>query len=433
MKLPRRSTSGPRRPSSVGRVIYRATKRLEGHTIALGLLVAAVGLAMAWVAWESVNGVPLQQRYELNAVIPTEAPVLAKGDVVRVAGRLAGIITDVKPYKGNRKVTMELRPAFAPVGRDASAKVRVKSLVYLTYLELQPGNINDAMAAGGTIPLARTGSNVDLLEVVQLFDKRSREALKRTIYDTGVGLAGRGGELNSALGDLPALTYDGSSELRALTSTRGAIARSVAGAERVARGLGGARGDDVAALLRAGNTTLRTIAGRSPELDETIRRLRPVEDELLATSPLADPVLDETTRLSRTLEPVFGRLERALPSLNRTLASGDELRRQTARLTGYLRPVLRAATPVIAALEPTVATIDPLRRPLNRLTGTLDPYENDITRAAGNIIAATRLGYAEGQTAPNSATLRFAPIFACHPNRNPYPKPGVARRQAKPC
>ncbi len=238
-------TGGGRRPSRVAQLIYKATRRLEGHTVALGLLVAAVGLAMAVVAYQSVNGVPLQKRYALNAVFPGNSPVVAKGDTVRIAGRLAGLVTEVEPYKGGRRVSMELRPKFSPVGRDASAKVRVKSLVYLTYVELTPGNIKGApMADGGTIPLSRAGSNVDLLEVVELFDRKSRETLKKTIYNTGIGLAGRGGELNEALGDLPPLTRQFKDQLRAVTREPGAIARSVAGASRVTRGLRGERGDE---------------------------------------------------------------------------------------------------------------------------------------------------------------------------------------------
>ena len=415
-------------------LIYSATRRAEGHTVALGLLVAAIGLAMAVVAYQSVNGVPLQKRYALNAVFPGNSPVVAKGDTVRIAGRLAGLVTEVEPYKGGRKVSMELRPKFAPVGRDASAKVRVKSLVYLTYVELTPGNSRDApMADGGTIPLRRTGSNVDLLEVVELFDRRSRETLKRTIYNTGVGLAGRGGELNQALGDLPPLTRQTKDQLRALTRERGAIARSVAGASRVTRGARGERRDDVEGLIGAGSTTLGTIAGRAPELRRTIDLARPLEDELIRTAPLANPVLDELTRLSIALDPALASLERSLPGLNRALASGDELRRETTRQTGFLRPVLREATPVIANLETTVATIDPLLKSLDRLTGTLDPYADDITTSAEQIISATSRRYAEGQTAPGNPVLRFAPVFSCHPHRNPYPKPGEARRQAKPC
>ena len=97
-----------------------------------------------------------------------------------------------------------MRPAFAPIGNDARANVKVRSIVYLTYLEIFPGNIDDPMPEGGTIPLERSGSGVDLLEVAQIFDERSREALKGAISAAGTGVAGRGEDINAGIADLGA-------------------------------------------------------------------------------------------------------------------------------------------------------------------------------------------------------------------------------------
>ena len=420
-------------PNRFARAVSGTTRRLEGHTIALGLAVTAVGVVLAYIAWSSINGVPFQDRYELKAVVPRDSPILQEGDAVRIAGRLAGLVTEVEPGQRNMKVGMELRPSFAPVGRDARAKVRVKSLIYLTYVELDPGDLDDPMPEGGTIPLRHTGSNVDLLEVVQLFDRESRETLKKAIFNTGVGLAGRGEELNAALADLPHIARDGTAQLEAVTSERGAIAESLEGAGGVARGLGGERSDDVAATIGSGSAVLDTVAGRSEELGASIDLLRPVEDEFLLTAPLLDPVLEDAGELSRTLSPVLGELTAALPDLNRALALGDELRRETDRLTSFIDPVLEAATPVIAALEPTVASIDPLLEPLTEFVGEISPYADDITAAAQGVLSATGVRYPEGQTAPDNPALRFSTVLTCHRPRDPYPEPGTTTGHSQSC
>lgn len=185
-------TQRVRKPGRTASALRSATQRLARHKLLLGLIVAAIGLALAVVAWESVNGVPFQNRYKVQVEVAADSPILKEGDSVRVAGRFAGLITDVKPDDGDVVVTAELRPEFAPLGNDATALVRVRSVVYLTYLEIDPGNVDDPMAEGGTIPLARTGSGVDLLEVVQLFDEKTRDALSRTVTTAGIGVAGGG-------------------------------------------------------------------------------------------------------------------------------------------------------------------------------------------------------------------------------------------------
>jgi hypothetical protein len=161
--------------------------------------------------------------------------------------------------------------------------------------------------------------------------------------------------------------------------------------------------------------------------------LRPFEDELLRTAPLADPVLTGATRLTTTLRPALVKLAAALPDLNRALSEGDVLRRQTDRLTGFLRPVIRAATPVIASLEPTVASIDPLLTSLTRLVDTVTPYRQDFVRAGQGIIAATSRKLPEGQTAPGNPALRFAPVLTCLGGRDPYPAPNSTRSHSQPC
>jgi ABC-type transporter Mla subunit MlaD len=420
----RTPSTGTRPPGRLAHAIGRATRRLEGHTLALGFAVAAVGAVLAYIAWASINGVPFQDRYTLKAMIPADSPVVADGDAVRMAGQLAGLVTAVEPEDGAAEVTMELRPQFAPVGRDAQAVVRVRSLIYLTYVEIRPGNTDEPMPEGGTIPVERAGSNTDLLEVVELFDRRARETLRQSIYNAGVGLAGRGRQLNAALADLPAITGDGTPQLEALTREPGALGELVEGAGRSLRGLRGERADDVGALVGSGAAVLGTVAGRAPELGATLELLRPTGDELLATAPLIDPLLADATELSETLRPVVDELGGTLPELNRALRRGDELRTDTDRLTAALRPELRAAAPVLAALEPTIASIDPMLGPLRRLLRVLGPFEDDISRASQGLISATTARFPQGQTAPNNPALRFTPVFTDHPCRDPFPAPG---------
>ncbi len=422
-----------KKPGPFVRRVRSATGRLEGREMLLGLIVAAIGLGLAWIAWASVNGVPLQNRYEVKAEIPADAPILKKGDSVRVAGRFAGLITEVEPDDGHLLVTAELRPEFAPLGTDARANVKVRSIVYLTYLELIPGDVDDPLPEGGTIPLARTGSGVDLLEVVQIFDRRAREALSDITVSAGTGVAGRGEDVNATIADLGASLPDLASQVSAATSEPGAIAEIIAGGARVARGLRGGAPDDVGALVVSASAAVGAIAAHESELAQAVELLAPAQDELARAAPLADPVLVEGAAAARELRPAARALADALPQVNRLLASGDEIRTETGRLTAQINPVLAAAAPVLAALRPTVASIKPLLGPLRRVVDTVAPYTADIQLAGKGIVSATNNSIPVGHTASGNPALRFAPVLTCHRARDPYPGPGETLEHSEPC
>jgi phospholipid/cholesterol/gamma-HCH transport system substrate-binding protein len=423
----------PKAPGPFTRTVRRSTQRLEGKELLLGFVVAAIGALLAWVAWASVNGVPLQNRYEVKVEVAADAPILKPGDTVRVAGRLAGLITDVEPDNGHVLVTAELRPDFAPIGTDARANVKVRSIVYLTYLELFPGSVDDPMPEGGTIPLARSSSGVDLLEVVQLFDRRARAALQDTVTSGGVGFAGRGEDVNAALQDLGASSADLTSQMQAATSQPGAIAGIVRGAAGTFAGLRSGDETNFGALIVESSSVAGAIAARNADLADSLDLLRPFEDEVLRAAPLADPLLDDAAVAARDLTPAARELAGALPAVNRVLGLGDRIRRETARLTAAINPVLVAAAPILHDLRPTVASIKPLLGPLRRLVDGVAPYERDIRLAGKGIIAATDNSIPVGQTAPDNPALRFAPIFTCHQARDPYPDPGEPLEHSQAC
>jgi ABC-type transporter Mla subunit MlaD len=417
----------------ISRRVAGAANSLGRHTLFLGLVVAAVGAMLAAVAYQSVNGVPFQDRYELKAHVPADAPIIRAGDAVRIAGRLAGIVTEVSPIEGGSEVEMELTPSHAPVGRDVSASIRIKSLIGLTYVELHPGNVDDPLPEGETIPVGRIDKGVDILQIVELFDEEARQALREAAFNAGIGLAGRGVAVNEMLGDLPVAVEEGEPLLAALTEETGTLGELIVSLRRLNRGLRGERDDDPGAVVESGSEAIGALANRSEELGQTLELLRPVSDELLTTAPLADAFLEEIPPLSAALTEPFEALVAGLPELNAVLASGDQLREEIDRQVALMLPAIEAAIPVVVDLQPTVASVEPLLEPLNRLLDTISLYENDVITSAKGLISATMKQYPEGQTAPGANALRFSPVFTCHTNRSPYPGPGEPAKDSAPC
>jgi ABC-type transporter Mla subunit MlaD len=426
-----------RRPSRVNQRLSGAASKLDDHKLLLGVVVMLVGAFLAYVAFVSTTGPPFQSRYEIKVEVPADAPPMREGQAVRIAGQLAGLVSNVEPDRrnGGAEVTANItKTAFRPIGADARAAVRVHSIVYATYLELYPGDRSDPLPSGATIEQARVSSGVDLLEVVELFDEGARRSLRQTVVNGGFGLAGRGSSLNEAAGDLGPTAAGLRRQLGAATSTEGAIERLIAGAATTANALRGVRDDDVAALIGSGGEVLGAVAGRGTELAEAIRRLRPFEDELLASAPLAEPLLDDLGETAVALEPAVAGLNDALPAVNRLLGLGGVLERETARITARTKPILRTTRPLAVEMFPTVAALDPLVPDVDRIVETITPYRRDIKLAGEGLAEATSVRFPFGQGPGAGAPAgRVIPVLSCHRARNPFPEPGAALGDREKC
>lgn len=430
--------------------ISRGTEKVDSYRTPLGLAVLAIGAFLAYTAFKATTGPPFLPEYKITVKVASDAPPLRKGQAVRVGGSLAGLIKDVRPDPKNGLTLVQVnlsKTAFRPLPADTTAFVRVHSIVYETYLGLQPGTSKQKLKDGDTLAaVARSGT--DLLEVVQLFDKQAREDLSKTLVNAGFGLAGRGRDLNQALRDLPATSRYLGDQLRAATATRGALARLVSGGARTASGLRGRRPDDVGALIASGDRTFAATASRSAQLQEAIARLRPFEDEVLRTAPVATPALDEVARTATSLRPVLRNLRAQLPDLNRLATRGDALRTGFAALLGggasgsaggggggsvgtgtstdgIANQVLVAARPVVRGLYPIQTALGPLNRSLATLLATVTPYLADIDQAGRRLQNATSIRYGRGSK-PNAPALRLVPVLSGHPCQNPQPAPGDA-------
>lgn len=416
--------------------LHRGLTRLERHTVPIGLIVIVAAGGIGLVSAVAVNGLPWQDRYELTAMVSTEAPPLKDGDEVRIAGDRVGQITDVQPARGAEaaRVTMEIDNDAAPVGQDARATVRLKSLAYLFYIQIDPGDRSRPLPEGATIPLSRSSTGTELLTAVKDFDRATRIAQKRAITVNGLGLHDQGRNLNAAIGDLPATLRQITPELGALSPREGNLAGLLAGARGTARGFQGRRGDDVAAAIPAARGTLEAFASRDSELSRTYGLLRPFEDQARATLPDADALLRETTRMARVFTPAARALREATPPLNQLLRRGRTLSTEVDRLADDADPVLRAGRPLVGDLYAPAALLGPFARPFTPFAAHLSRYPQELKVAFEYYTDNNDDFFARGNTAPNNPVLRFGGILSgCAGGREAFPEPGETLGHSAPC
>src|SRR6185437_10009790 len=86
-----------------------------------------------------------------------------------------------------------------PLPADTKAIVLSVSAIGLKYLELEKGHSSKTIKAGQEIPADQTKEPVDIDQLFNMFDEKTRTAIQINTNNFGDGLAGRGLELNETI------------------------------------------------------------------------------------------------------------------------------------------------------------------------------------------------------------------------------------------
>jgi ABC-type transporter Mla subunit MlaD len=101
---------------------------------------------------------------------------------------------------------------------DTRAIVLSVSAIGLKYLELEKGTSHKMLKAGQTIPVSQTREPVDIDQLFDMFDKKTRNGIETNTINFGDGLAGRGLGLNNTISELRPLVTKAIPVLRNLAS-----------------------------------------------------------------------------------------------------------------------------------------------------------------------------------------------------------------------
>jgi phospholipid/cholesterol/gamma-HCH transport system substrate-binding protein len=164
--------------------------------LAVGAVVVAVA-ALAIVLLGSGSSYNVHGRFQ-------SASQLVKGDLVQVAGAPIGSVKGIKlTDDGKADIKMAITDdRYKPLLDGTRAIIRQASLsgVANRYIDLQlpSGNAkHDDIPSGGLIPESRTTTAVDLDQLFNTFDPKTRDALRRLIRGYGTSYGGRGKQANA--------------------------------------------------------------------------------------------------------------------------------------------------------------------------------------------------------------------------------------------
>ena len=367
---------------------------MQTSTPSLGKVLTMVLFALSCFGlllflWLSFGGpVPLKPKgYEFKVAFP-EATQLGTEADVRVAGVNVGKVrakTIDQAHRNRTVATIEVDPDYAPIARDARAILRQKTLLGETYVELTPGHLRRAgpVPDGGWLPDGQVKGTVQLDEIFDALDPRTRRAFQGWQQQLATAIRGHGQDLNDALGTLPAFADDGTDLLRvldgqkqqtqALIRNTGVVFGALTQDERKLHNL----------IVTAGQTFDAT-ARRQQALADTFEIFPTFLDESKLTFARLETFSKDTDPLVRDLRPA---LRDAVPTLRDVRALAPDLRRTFTNLDPLITAAktgLPATSQTLDGIRPMLAELQPFLEELNPVLQFLEYHQLDTADFISN-------------------------------------------------
>jgi phospholipid/cholesterol/gamma-HCH transport system substrate-binding protein len=296
--------------------------------VALGALVLAVAV-VAVLLLRGDGGSTYKLRFE-------NAGQLVKDDDVQVGGRRIGSVRKISLTDDNQaEITISVQGDYAPLHEGTTAIVRATSLSGIAnrYVALTPGpNSNRELPEGATLGTDKTTSIVDLDQLFDTLNPKTRASLQQFIQGNAQWYDHRGAQANAATKYFnPALSSSRRlvNELVANQQTLNAFLRNAA---RTTSALAERR-DDLSSLVANANGTASAIAAENTSFNQA-----------LALLPGA----------LRKANTTFVNLRATLDDLDVLVAESKPATKDLARFLRELRPLVRDARPTIADLRTLV-------------------------------------------------------------------------------
>jgi phospholipid/cholesterol/gamma-HCH transport system substrate-binding protein len=295
---------------------------------AVGALLVAVAV-VAWLLLRGDGGTSYKLRFE-------NAGQLVRGDDVQIGGRRVGSVNDIKLTDDNQaEIDITVQGGYAPLHQGTTALIRATSLSGIAnrYVALTPGpNSNRELPEGAQLGTDETTSIVDLDQLFDTLDPKTRASLQGFIQGSAQWYDNRGREANAAtkyfnpaisstdalVNELVANQQTLTAFLRNSSKTVGAIAE---------------RRDDLANLVSNANTTATAIGDENVSLDQALA------------------VLPRTLRKANS---TFVNLRATLDDLDVLVSASKPATKDLARFLRELRPLVHDAGPTISDLRTLV-------------------------------------------------------------------------------
>ena len=352
----------------------RTQKGQEGSTLARTVAVLAL-LAACALAVVTLLGGGDGHRYKL---LFETGGQLVPGNEVLIAGQAVGSVDEIDlTDDGQAEVNVTLD---RPMMEGTTAQIRLTSLSGIAnrYVALHMGpDSGEELPEGTTLAADETSSPVDLDQLFNAFDAKTRSALQNVFKGQATVYAGREAQANRAYRYLAPGLQSTERLLAELNRDQQDFERFLVTGSRVL-GAVAERRTDLSELTGNANEALGAIAAENAALDRSLAALPPAMRQanttfvnLRAALDDLDPLVATTGRVTDDLEPFLRELrpvaQRAVPVVGDLRdvfdlpGSGNDLADALGALPGARRQARAAVPRAIAAMNQTQDEVTALR------------------------------------------------------------------------
>jgi phospholipid/cholesterol/gamma-HCH transport system substrate-binding protein len=246
--------------------------------------------------------------------------------------------------------------------------------------------------------------------VLGSFDTTAQHNLQAFLSGTAVALAGRGQDLNNAIGNLdPAITQL-SALVGALNEQQSNI-RSVINNGGIVLTTLGDRSADLQSLITAGNQVFSATAAENASLTATVNALVPFDVQLRTTLLSLNTTLGIAKPTLAVLRPVAPLLPPALSAVIQLSGPATALLREAPSLFSAANAALPAITRFSQAFKPAVDVLLPAAQQLAPIITFVAQYRQELVAAMGNLAADLQAKSSAVTSTGSASYLRAASVL----------------------
>ena len=298
------------------------------------LVLALVLLAIITVAILLFTG---DGGYRVSAEF-ANAGQLVKGNEVKAGGVTIGSVKGIDVTQdGRAKVTLGIDDEdYQPLRRGTQVMIKQASLSGIAnrYVDLQLGPANgEEIDDGGVIGIDETATAVELDQIFNLFDERTRTGLQDFFKGSAEMLRGRGRELRRGVRYLNPALSTGSRLFGELTRDEALLERFLVDSGTLVNALAERR-DDLTGVVGNLNATFGALGRQQDALAESVERLPPFMRRANTTFVNLRTALDDVDPFVDASKPAVRRLGPFLDQARLFVRDGEPTIRDLSRTIG---------------------------------------------------------------------------------------------------
>jgi virulence factor Mce-like protein len=439
----------------------RNRSSIAANPVLIGAATTLIVIVAVFLAYNANAGLPFVPTYDVTAQVPNAAG-LVRGNDVRIGGARVGAINDIAVVQAKNGATtalvkMKLDTSVKPLPKDSTVLIRPRSALGLKYVEITKGQSAQGYDNGAIIPVKQaTPKPVEIDEVFNTFDAKTRAASQVNLNEFGTALAGRGQSLNEAIRYLNPLLTNLLPVMRNLSDPRTRLDRFFRELGNTASIVAPAAESQAQLFVNLARTfqsldTVRgsiqdSIVGGPPAMRAAIESF-PDQRRFLVNSAALFHDLQPGVRALRTAAPELAdAFEVGAPTLRRSVAMNKRLESLLASLKDFSEdpqvPLgIADLNRTVTVLTDPVAALTPMQTVCNYGTLFFRNIGSLLSEGDANgtwqrfIIVATPAGPQHpNNESGNAGKPANGPLVENHLHANPYPNtagPGQTPRECE--